>query len=422
MMNQLADTLFTAYVGIDWADAKHDICVRSPDGELVEFDCISSRPEAIADWALGLYQRFGGPIAVAVELTKGPIVTALTKYDFIVMFPVNPLMLARYREAFTPSRAKDDPTDAELAVDLITRHPQRFEPLQPQSVEMRKLMALVEHRYKVLCDQRRISNRLSHALKQYYPQVLEWFRQHNTVLFCDFVVQWPTLQQVKRARASRLERFFGAHNMRRKGVIERRLTAIKESTPLTEDTAVIDPYRLQVEVLIDQMRVTITALKRYDNDIDAITEQLPDYALLFSPLPGAGHILAPRLLAALGEDRERYQRADELQMHSGIAPVTERSGKKTWVRWRWQCPTFMRQTFVEWAAQTINKSAWAGAYYRQQRAKGASYEVAVRALAFKWIRILYRCWKDRKPYDELKYLETLRRKGSPLLKYLADPA
>jgi len=82
----------------------------------------------------------------------------------------------------------------------------------------------------------------------------------------------------------------------------------------------------------------------------------------------------------------------------------------------------MRQTFVEWAAQTINKSAWAGAYYRQQRAKGASYEVAVRALAFKWIRILYRCWKDRKPYDELKYLETLRRKGSPLLKYLADPA
>ena len=421
-MNQLADTLFTAYVGIDWADAKHDICVRSPDGELVEFDCISSRPEAIADWALGLYQRFGGPIAVAVELTKGPIVTALMKYDFMVMFPVNPLMLARYREAFTPSRAKDDPTDAELAVDLITRHPQRFEPLQPQSVEMRKLMALVEHRYKVLCDQRRIANRLSHALKQYYPQVLEWFRQHNTVLFCDFVLQWPTLQQVKRARASRLERFFGAHNMRRKGVIERRLTAIKESTPLTEDPAVIDPYRLQIEVLIDQMRGTITALKRYDNDIEAITQQLPDYDLLFSPLPGAGHILAPRLLAALGEDRERYQRADELQMHSGIAPVTERSGKKTWVRWRWQCPTFMRQTFVEWAAQTINKSAWAGAYYRQQRAKGASYEVAVRALAFKWIRILYRCWKDRKPYDELQYLETLRRKGSPLLKYLADPA
>jgi len=421
-MNRLAETSFTAYVGIDWADAKHDICVQPADGEAVEFDCISSRPEAIGDWALELYGRFGGPIAVAVELTRGPIVSALLKYDFLVLYPINPLMLARYREAFTPSRAKDDPTDAELAVDLITRHPERFEALKPQSVKMRTLMTLVEHRYKVLSDQRRTVNRLSHALKCYYPQVLDWFSQRNTVVFCDFVTQWPTLQQVKRARRSRLERFFAAHNMRRSAVIERRINAIKESIPLTEDAAVLEPYSLQVAVLIEQMRVTIASLKRYDDEIAAITEQLPDYDLLFSPLPGAGHILAPRLLAAFGEDRERYQHAGELQMHSGIAPVTERSGKKTWVRWRWQCPTFMRQTFVEWAAQTINKSAWAGAYYRQQRAKGASYEVAVRALAFKWIRILYRCWQDRKPYDELQYLGTLRRKGSPILKYLADPA
>jgi len=419
-MNQLTDTKFTAYVGIDWADAKHDIYVESADGEIKEFDCISSGPESVAGWALEIHERFGGPIAVAVELQKGPVVSALLKHDFFALFPVNPLMLARYREAFTPSRAKDDPTDAELAVDLITRHPERFAPLKPQSVAMRKLMALVEHRYKVLCDQRRIVNRLGHALKAYYPQVLDWFREKNTILFCDFLTEWPTLQQVKRARASRLTRFFQSHNMRRQAVIARRLEAIKGAMPLTEDASVIEPYRLQVEVLIDQMRITIEHLKRYDEAIAGVTEQLPDYAL-FSPLPGAGHILAPRLLAAFGEDRERFGHADELQMYSGIAPVTERSGKTTWVRWRLQCPTFIRQTFVEWAGQTINKSAWAGAYYRQQRDKGASYEKAVRALAFKWIRILYRCWQDRTPYDESKYLAALRRRGSPVLKYLADP-
>lgn len=420
-MKQLADTAFRAYVGIDWADAKHDIYVESRDGEVKEFDCISSRPESVAGWALDVYERFGGPIAVAVELQKGPVVSALLKHDFFVLFPINPLMLARYREAFTPSRAKDDPTDAELAVDLITRHPERFKPLKPQSAEMRKLMALVEHRFKVLCDQRRTVNRLGHALKAYYPQVLDWFREKNTVLFCDFLTEWPTLQQLKRARASRIRRFFEDHNMRRQAVIERRLEAIKTSMPLTEDESVVEPYRLQVEVLIDQMRTTIQYLKRYDEETTAITVQLPDYAL-FSPLPGAGHILAPRLLAAFGEDRERFGHADELQMYSGIAPVTERSGKSTWVHWRLQCPTFIRQTFVEWAGQTINKSAWAGAYYRQQRDKGASYEMAVRALAFKWIRILYRCWKDRMPYDESKYLAALRRQGSPVLKYLADPA
>ena len=265
-------------------------------------------------------------------------------------------------------------------------------------------------------------NRLSHALKQYYPQVLEWFSHHNTVVFCDFVTRWPTLKQAKRARKASLERFFKDHSVRFTQLIEERSTAIKAAMPLTLDAAVIEPHCLQVESLIEQLRVTITALKRYDEAIASLAKQRPDYERLFSPLPGADHILAPRLLAAFGEDRERYRHADDMQMHSGIAPITVRSGKKSWERWRWQCPTFIRQTFVEWAAQTINKSAWAGAYYRQQRAKGCTYQVAVRALAFKWIRILPCCWQQRTPYDESKYLEALRRKGSPLLKYLADPA
>ena len=114
--------------------------------------------------------------------------------------------------------------------------------------------------------------------------------------------------------------------------------------------------------------------------------------------------------------------ADELQKYSGIAPVTERSGNKHWVHWRWQCPTFVRQTFVEWAGQTINKSFWAGVYYRQQRDKGSSHQAAVRALAFKWIRILYRCWQTGVPYDESTYLNALRRRGSPLLKQLHPDA
>jgi transposase len=120
-------------------------------------------------------------------------------------------------------------------------------------------------------------------------------------------------------------------------------------------------------------------------------------------------------LVAFGEQRERFDSAAALQKYAGIAPVTERSGKKHWVHWRWQCPTFLRQTFVEWAAQTINKSFRAGACYRQQRDKGCTCQAAVRALAFKWIRTLFRCWKTRTPYNESVYLNTLKRRGSPLL-------
>ena len=181
------------------------------------------------------------------------------------------------------------------------------------------------------------------------------------------------------------------------------------------------PVILQGKPAFSAFRLTATlkAIHDYDKEIAAIAPTLSDYAL-FNALPGAGPKLAPRLLVAFGEQRDRFAGASEFQMHAGIAPVTERSGNKSWVHWRWQCPTFLRQTLVEWAGQTINKSFWAGAYYRQQIAKGSSHQTAVRALAFKWIRILYCCWQTRTPYDESKYLEALRRRGSPLLKHLGE--
>ncbi len=418
-MKTLSNDQFTAFIGIDWADAKHDVCVQAAGSEQREFDCIPHQVNRIEQWAQAMKQRFGGPIAVAVELTKGPIIYALQKYDFFVIYPVNPTTLAKYRQAFTPSGAKDDPTDAELALDLIRRHPEHFTPLQPQSVAMRTLASLVEQRRRLVDDRKRITNRLRYALKQYYPQALDWFEQVDTVLFCDFLTRWPTLTQVKRARHNTLKTFFHQHNMRFAKVLETRLASIKAATPLTRDEAVIIPYRLQVLVLVEQLRVTLAAIQRFDEAIEKLAQQHVDYAL-FRALPGAGPSLAPRLLVAFGEQRERYPNAADLQKYAGVAPVTERSGQKCWVHWRWQCPTFLRQTFVEWAAQTINKSFWAGAYYRQQRAKGCTYQAAVRALAFKWIRILYRCWQTRTPYDESKYLKALEHRGSPLLKQLGE--
>ncbi len=418
-MKSPSDMEFTAFVGLDWADKKHDICLQAAGCEDREFDCFAHRVTAIEQWALSLHQRFGGRIAVALELAKGPIVYALQKYDFLVLFPINPSMLAKYREAFTPSRAKDDPTDAELALDLLVRHRERFQPLQPQSEPMRTLQYLVEQRRRLADDKVRYTNRLGNALKQYYPQALDWFTDRDTVLFCDFIARWPTLLQVKRARKASLVAFFRAHNMRFPKLIEKRIYAIKAATPLTQDGAVITAYKLQAQMLVEQLRVTLQSVRRFDQEIADITSKLPDYGL-FRALPGAGSTLAPRLLVAFGEQRDRFAGADECQKYFAVAPVTERSGKKTWVHWRWQCSTFLRQTLVEWAGQTINKSFWAGAYYRQQRAKGSSHQAAVRALAFKWVRILYRCWQTRTPYDESKYLEALRRRGSPLLKQLSE--
>jgi hypothetical protein len=284
---QVDQTQFTALIGIDWADKKHDVCVQNLDSNQREFTKISHKPEQIDEWARSMYQRYGGPMAVALELSKGPIVSALQKYNFFVIYPINPTTLAKYRQAFNPSGAKDDPTDAELALELLLKHSDRFAPLSPQSQEMRTLMTLVEHRRRLMNDRVRLTNRLRNALKQYYPQVMDWFDHIDTPLFCDFIRQWPTLTQVKRARRTTLEKFFHDHNMNRKPLIEKRITAIKQATALTTDDAVIIPYRIQVMTLADQLVTHLSSLRLYDQEIAAVAPRHPDFEL-FNTLPGAG--------------------------------------------------------------------------------------------------------------------------------------
>ena len=411
---------FKAYVGIDWGDRKHDFCLHDPDSGQREFGTIKHTPEMIEEWVRSIQKRFsGGPIAVCLEISKGPLVSALERYNFLVIFPVNPTTLAKYRQAFVLSHAKDDPTDAGLALDLLLKHPDRLHPIKPQSTAMRTLDALTVERLCLVNDRKRITNRLVNALKQYFPQLLDCFEHRNTYIFCDFLTRWPSLKHAKRARKSTLIEFFHQHNVRRPLLIEERIQIIKTATPLTDDEAIIRPHQLFAEALVEQLRTTLLAIDRFDSEIDIITKTLADYKL-FSELPGSGPVFTPRLLVAFGEQRDRYSSAAQVQQYSGIAPVLERSGKKCWVHWRLACPTFLRQTFVEWSAQTITRSFWAGAYYHQQRNKGKSHQRALRALAFKWIRILYRCWKTRTPYDESVYLNALKKRGSPLIANLSD--
>src|SRR5262245_41687658 len=416
MTQTFPDTL-AAFVGIDWADAQHEMGLQVTGTAKREGFQLEHTPEAIDAWGTPLRTRFSGqPIAVCLELDKGPLVSALRKYDFLVLFPINPLTLARYREAFTPSRAKDDPTDAELQLALLLTHRDKLQPLQPQSPTM--LAQLAEPRRRVVGDKVRITNRLTSALKNYFPQVLHWFQDKDTRVFCDFLSRWPTLKAAQLARRSTLETFFRDHHVRSTDIIAKRIQAIKTATPLTSDEGVIAPNVLFVQALVSQLRATLDAIETFDHAIAQRAQSHPDFPL-FQALPGAGPVFAPRLLVAFGEQRARYASATELQQYAGIAPVTERSGRKSWVHWRLQCPQFVRQTFVEWAAESIRHSFWAQVYYQQQRDKGQAHQAAVRALAFKWLRILYRCWQDRTPYDEATYLQALTHRGSSLLQNLA---
>ncbi|MZI94311.1 transposase, partial [Vibrio sp. CAIM 722] len=217
-------------------------------------------------------------------------------------------------------------------------------------------------------------------------------------------------------RPSTLLKFFNAHNAHYPERNQRRVEQIKSAVTLTQDQGIIAPNTLMVIIYIEQLRLLIRAITAIDKDIKQRYKAQKDRAI-FDSFPGAGPQLAPRLLVAFGTNRQRYNNAAELQKYAGIAPVIERSGKKSWTHWRYCCPKFLRQTFIEWAGLSVRFSFWAKAFYQQQIEKGKPHNTAIRALAFKWIRIAFRCWKTSTPYDETKYLESLKAKGSQLLTY-----
>jgi transposase len=401
---------FVAHIGLDWADCKHDFCLKPSDSEQFEYGCISHTPESIEEWALALQKRFNNqPIAICLELKAGPIVYALLKYNFIVLYPIPPKALAKYREAFTQSGAKDDPTDAFLQLDYLVKHPSVLKPLVPDTKETRILQRLVEDRRVLVSEKVRLTNRITAALKSYYPQTLQWFDDIDTKIFCDFLAQWPTLKKAKRARLVTLKKFFTSHRCVRSVVIEKRINAIKSAMPITEDDGVIVPLERFVKALTIQLRQVLIAIHEYDLDIAQRFRQHGEYEI-FESLPGAGPVFGPRLLVAFGTNRNRYQSSDEVNRLSGVAPVLKRSGKSTWIHWRYSCPTFLRQTFVEWANQSIRYSFWAREFYDKKRSQGKSHQATLRALAFKWIRIIFSCWKNKTPYDESAYLFALKQR------------
>ena len=405
---------FAAFVGIDWADQRHAWALQLPNTNSVEHGNLEHKPDAVDVWATDLARRFHGrPVAVALEQSRGALLFMLTKYAHLVLFPVHPTTLVNYRRGFRPSGAKSDPSDASLVLDLMVHHREKLRRLHPDTPEIRTLQFLVEERRKFVADKTRCSNRLTAHLKMYFPQVLNWFSEISSEIAGDFLQRWPTLEKAQKARPDTLRRFFIEHHSCDVQAINGRIEEIGKSMPATHDTAVTQSCSSAVLALIAVLREIRNAIASYDKQIETLARQHPEFALVDS-LPGAGAALTPRLIAALGTLRERYSSASDLQAYSGIAPVLASSGKQRWVHYRWACPKFLRQTFHEWALHSIRSSVWAKAFYDQQRARGKSRHSIVRALAFKWIRILFRCWKDKTPYDENRYMQVLeRRRKSP---------
>lgn len=416
---------YAAFVGIDWADQQHACCLVERDSSKREASVVAQTAESLDAWAADLRKRFGDrPVAVCLEQSRGALAYALMKYEFLVLFPLNPKQLAKYREALAPCGAKDDPSDAELLCSFLKEHHGRLRAWRPDDAITRQLRLLSEMRRKWVDQRTALGNQLIGQLKEVYPLALEFAGKHIYAAgVLALLSKFPSQRELQRASPRQLARLLPKP---RRTVEESRLStsrdprvaAVREAKPLVTDAAILAASRLCIQHLVELLVRLNRTIAEYDREIAALIIKHPD-AKLFGSLPGAGEALVPRLIAAFGTDRDRYESALHLAQFSGVAPITVRSGKTCLVRRRFFCPKHLRQTFHEFARCSLRGSAWAEAYCRMMRAKGHGFHSAVRALAFKWIRIVFRCWKERKPYDEAEYLQRLRQKNSPLLPYLS---
>ena len=407
-----AEVEFAARVGLDWANRAHVWAMQPADGKREDGE-LNNTPEAIEVWAAELSRRFKGkPIAVALEQSRGALIAMLTKYSHLVLFPVHPNTVSNYRNAFSPSGAKSDPGDAGIILELLTRHPDKLRRLKTDTEATRRLQFFTEERRRLVEQRSSETQILTGWLNQVYPQVLALFGDPSSPMVRDLLTLYPTLKDLKKARPDTLRKFFWQHNCRGEERITERLDAIKNAVQATTDEPLLAVAAVRIRTSVQVLAQLQDGIDQMDSDIEKTYKTHPDRAIMQS-FPGAGPALEPRLIAAVGSIRERFESAADLASFAGIAPVTESSGQALYIHWRWACPKFIRQTFHEWAGCSVRLKGWARDHYKNQRNKGNGHHAAVRSVAFKWIRIFYRCWRDNVPYDEQIYLKALAKQKAP---------
>lgn len=410
---------YAAFIGIDWANDKHAFALQCAGATKREVGTLEQKPELIGPWAAGLRQRFGGQmIAVGVEQSRGALIHALMAYDdFLVIYPIHPTTVAKFREAFKFSGAKSDPLDTQQILEILIKLLALLKPLKPDTQETRLLRRLVEDRRKTVDLRTAHTQALLASLKEYFPQAIEVLSDNvSSRLAADFLKKWSTFEHLQQAKPTTIKRFFYGHNVRSPQAIEKVLAVAEKSQPLTTDEAIVESGSRLSLMHAQTIQTLNDFIQQYDQRIEKVFHDHPE-AKLFTGIPGAGPVLAPRLLAFWGTDRSRYAAATNVQQFTGIAPVTKSSGKTSVVYFRRACPHFLRQTFHEFARLSYPKCQWARNYVDFYLDKGKDYQAIIRALAFKWIRILFRCWQDRTPYNEAKHMESLKKRGSIFATY-----
>ncbi len=395
-------------VGLDWADCEHLCSLREPSALVGRIERVGAAPEVFGPWLDTLCEKYPpGSIAVVLERPDGAVVHLLQSKASIVVVAINPTMLHRFRQAFTPSGAKDDPSDAALLAELLVRHSDKLRPLPRIDSRVSALAALTRQRRELIAQRTLLVQKLVALLKNYYPQALQLAGTDLTApLALAFLRRWPDLNLLKSARWTSLEKFYRENHCGRAEVLAQRRQLIADARIVSSQTSYLKICRLQLEALLVQLSALAPVIGHYDQVIEEEYGEVPGRNVIDS-LPGAGPAMAPRLWVACAQAGASPTSLD-LAQASGVAPVQRQSGKTRRVCFRHARPLFLHQSWLEFAYHSLAGSQWAREFYQKRKAIGHGNNAILRALAFKWTRIVARLWRDQVPYNEALYLKNLK--------------
>ena len=396
------------YIGVDWADAEHAVWVEDETGTKIMSRSVPQTAEGFTEWGRWLDERRaeGVELWAAIEKPEGRIVDFLLDHGVLV-FPVNPKAVDRARDRFRMSGAKSDPFDARVMAGFLRTDHGHLRPLRPSSEAAQELKGLTRDYAREVRQQTRLLNQLTATLKAYSPRALDVGEDLKSQWAREFLRDYPTPAAIATLSERHWQRWARAHRLSAERTAE--LWEILQRPQVPVPPHVVRVNARRVGALLEQLEVTIHTVQMYREAVADFFASMPAAKWAASLPGGQTGTMVPSLYAELGDAAGRWQTFHHLQGHAGAVPVTDRSGKQVIVKFRFACNTHLRQAIHQFAFQSLQRSEWARAYYERCRKRGHSHHHELRALAAKWLKIIFVLWARQVAYDETYHLATMAR-------------
>jgi transposase len=391
-------SLSSHYVGVDWGNETHAVCVVDGAGRVAaRFTINHSR-----DGFRRLHRRlaaFGDPaeVPVGIERPDGRLVDTLLEAGHPVV-PVKPHAIKQWREGEVLSGAKSDAGDAEVIAEYLRLRAHRLRVATPYSDQTKALRLVVRTRDDFIDARVAATNQLGALLDTHWPGAKAIFANLESSIALRFLARYPTPISAQHLAEKRLAAFCAQHGYSGRRAPAELLDRLRGAPAGTTDPATTSALKTSVLALVALIRCLNDSAKKLDVDIAQQLNQHPD-GPVFTSLPRSGSINAAQMLANWGDCREAYDSADSVSALAGLTPVTKASGKHRGAQFRWACNKRFRQAMTIYADNSRHSSPWAATIYANARAAGKDHPHAIRILARAWTRVIYRCWQDRVPYN-----------------------